>query len=337
MDTDRLGMMLDDMTDAPVEVAPSKYWIELNRKNLDQLQNSGYDNFKRTVATNYFTWLLQSNDPQIRFLLLNLPFYSTIQSIFKGVTLIRHHPFSWLQSYIYNVLTLLLWQYVAKLDTEGVYGLLEEPREGNPPEIRIDERLISQDLANSILEFMSIKDGGVSMHQNDTVVELGAGYGRTAYVFLCMMPGVKYIIADIPPALYICERYLSSIFPDRRVFHYRRFASFSEIEDEYSRADIVFLLPHQLELIPPKTIDLFINISSLHEMRLDQITYYFQQISRLTKGNVYLKQWRISRIPFEGIVIRETDYPIPTEWEIVYWRQCRVQTHFFETVLRMQP
>ncbi len=32
------------------EILPSKYWEELNRKNLQQLADSKYDNFKRTLA-----------------------------------------------------------------------------------------------------------------------------------------------------------------------------------------------------------------------------------------------------------------------------------------------
>ena len=40
------------------EILPSRYWEELNSKNLEQLADSGFENFKRTVARNYFTWIV---------------------------------------------------------------------------------------------------------------------------------------------------------------------------------------------------------------------------------------------------------------------------------------
>ena len=54
-----LEEMLQEIDRAPQEVLPSKYWVELNKKNLEQLQKSGLENFKRTLALNYFTFLVK--------------------------------------------------------------------------------------------------------------------------------------------------------------------------------------------------------------------------------------------------------------------------------------
>jgi len=93
-----------------------------------------------------------------------------------------------------------------------------------------------------------------------TIIELGAGYGRTAYVFLKANPDIRYTICDIEPALSIAKRYLISQFPD---------------------ADITFLSPNNLRHLPKKSADLFITISSLQEMPMEQIKYYYKQIDRL--------------------------------------------------------
>jgi hypothetical protein len=45
-------MIVQDMANAPVVVVLSRFLIELNPKNLDQLQHSGYDYFKRAVLSN---------------------------------------------------------------------------------------------------------------------------------------------------------------------------------------------------------------------------------------------------------------------------------------------
>ncbi|MEM0134465.1 MAG: hypothetical protein QXU18_04460, partial [Thermoplasmatales archaeon] len=97
-----------------------------------------------------------------------------------------------------------------------------------------------------------------------------------------------------------------------------------------------FLTPNQLEMLPADSTDLFINISSLHEMRLDQIIYYFKQIDRLTKGFFYFKQWKVSTIPYENIVIKEDEYPIPTKWKRIYHRDCIFPSLFFEAMYEIK-
>ena len=79
-------------------------------------------------------------------------------------------------------------------------------------------------------------------------------------------------------------------------------------------------------------MDLFLNISSLHEMRLDQIQAYFDLIDRLVSGFFYSKQWKVSRNPEDGIVVRMEDYPVPAHWRELYRRESKVQVHFFEAL-----
>ena len=61
--------MFDEFPRYRKEVLPSEYWEELNRKNLQQLADSKYENFKRTLARNYFTWIINAFDEQLRFLM----------------------------------------------------------------------------------------------------------------------------------------------------------------------------------------------------------------------------------------------------------------------------
>ena len=77
-------------------------------------------------------------------------------------------------------------------------------------------------------------------------------------------------------------------------------------------------------------------ISSLHEMRPDQIGYYFQCIDRLITKYIYIKQWKVSKIPYENIYITEKDYPIRNNWKTVFWRECLVKTKFFEALFEIK-
>ena len=66
----------------------------------------------------------------------------------------------------------------------------------------------------------------------------GRAYGRTAYVFMTLQPGCRYILVDIPPALYVAQRYLSAVFEDRKIFAFRSFNSFDQVRDEIAEAAI---------------------------------------------------------------------------------------------------
>lgn len=315
---------------------PSKYWESLNEKNIKQLETEGIENIKQTVARNYFTWIIGVKNEQFRYLLKNIQAYSLPSILFGSAAHVSAAPLSWIKRIQLAIFTRMLWRVVERLDVEGVLNLVSEPRQGNPSKIFLDGKLISQDLANSVLEYYSIREYfKVSKTEKITICELGAGYGRNAYVFLNVFPKGKYIVVDIPPALYVSQEYLSSIFPDKKIFAFRCFNSFEEIEQEFYDADIIFLLPHQAVMLPEKCLDLFINISSLHEMHMQQINEYFKLIDKLTKGYFYSKQWRVARNPKDEIIITRTDYPIPKNWEELYSRQAKVQVRFFEAMYRI--
>jgi hypothetical protein len=140
------------------------------------------------------------------------------------------------------------------------------------------------------------------------------------------MPHLRYIVVDIPPALYISQRYLAGQFPDRKVFRFRNFCDYSEVMDEFHESQIAFLLPGQLELLPDRTADLFLAIDSLHEMRPEQIEYYFDLIDRLTGRFFYFKCWKNTKIPYDNITLTEGDYPVRPHWFKVFWRDCKLLT-----------
>jgi putative sugar O-methyltransferase len=332
--SDTLNEMIEALRGAGPETLPSDFWNSLNRLNLEQLADFGFENFKRTIARNYFTWVVSPRDDQIRYLVRQLPLWATARAARNALLGGTHPPISLKHSLYYNLLTYLLWEFVWRRSGLELVKQLEEPVEGNPPALRWKGRRISQDLANSILEYQSIVQSGIDLRGVRTIMELGAGYGRTAFVFQHGLPAARYMVVDIPPALFVSQRYLSGQFQERRIFSFRPFSRYADVKEELESAELAFLLPHQLEQLPPHSVDLFINISSFHEMRPEQLKYYFRQVQRLTNGYVYLKQWKKTTIPVDGVVLEEKDYPVPPSWRTIFWRECQVQTRFFEALLR---
>ena len=328
-------MMFSELERGRPEVQPSKYWMKLNKGNQDQLFTSGFENFRRTVAKDYFTWTRMAPwDEQFRFLMKELPITTTVANMFRTFMPFKHELIPLRQSLTYNYLSNMVWDYAVRNFPE--IEKLSEPVIGNPPQVYRKGRLISQDLANSGLEAQFILSEIPKEMKVQTVCELGAGYGRTAHALLSLRPGFRYVIVDIPPALYVSQRYLSAVYPNRKVFKCRPFASYAQIKEEFESSQLVFLLPSQIELLPDECFDLFINISSLHEMSLEQIRYYFAQIRRMTRqqGCFYLKQWKVSpQIPDHDFVIRREDYPFD-DWQVLCEREAKIQTHFFEALLK---
>ena len=67
------------------------------------------------------------------------------------------------------------------------------------------------------MELSAIERGGGTDLRH--VLEIGAGYGRMAYVVLSLFENCRYAIVDIQPALTISRWYLSQLFePDRLEF-----------------------------------------------------------------------------------------------------------------------
>ncbi len=323
---------------------PSLFWENLNKINLEQLQTSGYSNFKRTINQNYFNFLITSliDNQFISIFLkwLKNPKLEILMSKFEGEKYIEtfKHKFKFnkMQSLFYKLFVSMLWEYTRTIDKENLLKNLEEPIEGNPLRIFYKGKLISQDLCNSILEYYSIMNYvPLNERENLTIAELGGGYGRCAFVFLKAMK-CKYVLFDIPPALYVCQRYLSAIFPELKIFKFRDFKEYSEIKPEYENADICFFAPNQMELLPKRQFNIFINISSLHEMTLRQIKHYFHLINGYCNGYFYIKQWLNWTNPRDNLTISYKDYPILSNWKLIFFRKHPIQTRFFEVLYKKE-
>lgn len=338
-DNQLIMKMMNDLKSAPKIYSVSKYWIEINKSHIKEIQNLGLSNFKRSINIAYFNWGVTGLIMQHLHMVLiqiikgNLKPLVASRYVEKKIksNSINIEPLSKL---FYRIFIAYLYDYVRKVDHRNLLVKISEPKFGNPFLIMYRNNLISQDLCNSMHEFYSITDN-LELKSKFNVAELGAGYGRLAYVFLKALPESKYCIIDIPPALYISQEYFKKVFPDKKLFLFRSFHNFKEIEKEFNESQIRFILPHQVRYIPRGFFDLFINISSLHEMRRDQIDNYLKQANRVTKGYIYTKQWRKS-FAKDNNFIREQDYPIPKDWKIVYQRRHPIQNMFFEALYRVK-
>jgi hypothetical protein len=321
--------------DHPI-LKPSQFWQEWNLRNAEQLVEFGFQNFKQHQALNYFTWMPHDRSVRDQF-----TFLRSRLSLLEQLRALPFYP-SWLRPWWqvgwrmpmrirYCALVRLLWQYAERFGDAQVLAL-GEPWMGNP--LRVDRSgRVSQDLANTSLEVASIVEGWNQVGDQagpTRILELGAGYGRTAWGLIGRYPRARYVIVDFPPALLLSETYLSRMLPNKKVFKARKWTDFSEVKEELEAADIAFLLPSQALKLPDHFVQLFLTISSLGEMRMDQIRLYLELASRITTHLFYFKQWKVSVNKPDAIVINEDDYPIAAHWRRLFQRTAPVQTQFFE-------
>jgi putative sugar O-methyltransferase len=328
--------------DASPEIyRPSRFWDHLNSVNTQWLDDLGLANFKRTVAQNYYNWLIVSRrDPQFRAVVRQWLRSPTLRPLLTRMdppemlrTLIGlEDHFSRPARLVYRLFVAMLWDVAARDDLLGLTGRLEEPLLGNPIHIVSQGRRISQDLANSIRERSAVARWGLPGRSNRLLVaELGAGYGRLGHVFLSD-PTCRYFIFDIPPALYVSQWYLSRLFPERKVFTFRHFDRFDAVAAELEDADIAFLTPNQMAMFPDGTFDVTVSISTLPEMSPAQISNYLAELSRLSHGTIYLKQWRQWFNDKDNFEFTYDRLVLPANWELRHDGQDIVQPLFQERI-----
>ena len=324
------------------DLRPSGFWTGFGEHNQNMLAQHGIENFKRTVNQNYFNWVPTSpSDNQ----------YQRVEAYWNAnpdpaalgvkvqdwdllrVGYLAENPFADpAKRAVYERFVGMLWHHVRHSGPNGVLDGLSEPELGNPIRATLNGRLISQDLANSVKEQNTILNSYSSASSRRLIVgELGAGYGRVAYVFLATRPA-QYVVIDVPPALFVSQWYLSRVFPQKRVFAFRPFDSFEKIASELDAADIVFLTPDQFYLLPDGYFDIFLTISSLAEMTLDQVWEYIGLMCRKTKNRIYIKQWREWTNPVDRVTLEKDDYDLLPGWHKRIDRVDSVQDRFFETL-----
>jgi SAM-dependent methyltransferase len=300
------------------------FWQQLGGKHRADLAEYGFQSIKRNLAFRYFTWRWSwssiRRSEQMRFLLRHSSPLSIVRcalaaadlsddtwsgmrwpSSGKGSSADATEPLDsgteedlgkmWPKRdrWLYVFAVRLLWRYATRHDPTRTTAL-PEPLTGNPLPVMSSGRLISQDLANSALELAAIErvlDG----RRPASILELGAGYGRTAYALMSRYPQATYTIVDIEPALSISRWYLSLLFDPSR---------------------LRFLHPEDAGQIASDSIDLALSISSLQEMTPDLVAGYLALFDRASGGGVvYLKQWLSWFNPVDKVRMTFDEYAIP--------------------------
>lgn len=163
----------------------------------------------------------------------------------------------WFKFFIYNHL---------KNKDEKFFELfsnLKNTNLGNPTSIKFNKIEVNIDYLLGIEEFTFIVDN-LNELEYTSIVEIGAGFGRTAHTFLQLSKSIKkYTIIDLPEMIILSKKYLKIVL-DKEDFEKINFYEVGEdIKEIHS--------------------DLVININSFQEMNSIVIDEYYENIVSNTK------------------------------------------------------
>jgi len=304
----------------------SRMWVRLLALHVDRLMQYGPDDFYHHIGKNYclrFTDLERVSPDLLSALSdVEIPAAQLMQ---------RQRNLTRTQSIIYNVVALAMLKHYEHLaDPERVRALRRvDPRLVQDGLALPSGVVISQDALQSLIEIAAIEsfvclDGA-------TVLEVGAGYGRIPYALMSTARIRRYVIVDIPPALYVSQYFLSNVFPEKAIFRFRPFADYDEVKEEYEAADIAFLMPDQMELLPAKSVDLVVAINCFQEMVDREITRYFDEFDRLSRY-LYLKASENPQNVYSERFLALRDYPFKADWKCLERRACLAPSDYSEVV-----
>ena len=119
----------------------------------------------------------------------------------------------------------------------------------------------------------------------DTMLEIGAGWAGVASIVKKKFPGTRYIIVDIPTSMPMQIAHLHHL-GHTHIYSLTASATTNDVEQLLCcmPLDVLFVRPHQLPLLPNRSVDVAVNFDSFIEMRPDTIRYYVAQLGRISQA-----------------------------------------------------
>ena len=179
----------------------------------------------------------------------------------------------------------LIYNFIKLFPEKKIINLhkkLKNTNLGNPPGITFKKRFITIDDCWTLEELMFLEK---IIKKNYTILEIGAGYGRTAHGILNSFKINKYFIIDLNTNLQLAKKYLNEVL-SKKNFSKIVFIPFEKFN--FNKLEFHNLLKKNTTSKKNDNIDLSINIDSFGEMKPKLINQYLNFLKDVS-NNFYFK------------------------------------------------
>jgi len=298
-DADLLHTMMGDMREAPEIYHPGNYWAVYERYVWPELQRLGLRDFRRRRDSLFGTFggadlapstgsvSKKPGNTKLGFRKALARFALHFPVARKGMdqiaSMMRGIGGFDLQRLFFSYAK---W-YGAARGAEPV-EFLDDSLVGNPEDVfAIDNHMYTRTLLRYYLQYAYCCQF-LSFSSIKTLMEVGSGAGRQAEVLRKLHPGLCLYLFDIPPQLYVCEQYLSAVFPDS-IVGYRQTRNMRRLPDPEAGKIFIFST-WRLPQMEGLSWDLHWNATSYEEMEPRQALNFLRFVNERTKRYVYLQE-----------------------------------------------
>lgn len=298
-DAELLELMMQDRQSTSDLYKSTKYWSELEKTFLPELQSLGLHDFRRrhnsvltaigaTDLEPYSTFLNTSPATAARRI---LQFQLKISLVLKKIRESLIHKTVDRSSTKCSDTNLALYEsaksYGEKNGAMSVSKFEASPI-GNPENLFfIGDKMYTASLLNYYIQYAYCCKY-MNFDSIHTVMELGSGAGKQIEVLRKLHPNLCFYIFDIPPQLYVCEQYLSELFPDSVVL-YRQTRTMESIPLP-EKGKIFIFGNWKLSELKNLKYDLFWNSAGFQEMEPFVVLNYLKYINQQTVKYVFLHE-----------------------------------------------
>ena len=298
-DPSLLSLMLKDLQEAPDIFFPTNYWKVMERKLLPELRNFGLKDFRRRARSpleSFGAVLRRPVPPQINlasFRLLNNRFTYTIPGYDAALERLSVRLASLLRVQCSTPVNTRQAEILGFERTEmlgdrfGAKSLrtISASNIGNPEWwFEVGGKNYNVSFLNKYLNYAWCCQF-VDFDKISVIVEIGSGSGNQAEVLKKLFPDMTILLFDIPPQLYVCERYLSKVFPGD-IVSYRETREMTSL-DSLETGKIYIFGNSKFPLLTAQSNSLFWNETSFQEMEPDVVANYLSTVNK-TMDHVFM-------------------------------------------------
>lgn len=290
-DPELLDLMLHDTMLASDQYKPTNYWLNYEKEILPEIKTLGLHDFRRRHSLNFVKFGATDLEPYNIF--LNLPpTYLTLRILQLNLraSLKLRKILARLSNHVFDVNLSLYHRAKSYGEKNGARPIseFEASPDGNPENLfDVNGKMYTVSLLDYYVQY-AYCCRFMNFDSIKSTMELGCGSGKQAEVIKKLHPHMCFYLSDLPHALYICEKYLASLFPES-VVSYRQTRLMKRIPE--AKEGKIFIIGNwKIPEFENLNYDLFWNSDSLDQMEPEIVLNYLKYVNQQSTKYVFLNE-----------------------------------------------